>query len=401
MDLFTDEIMAELKKRDIECLCLHTGTMEQDLKELMQCLKNEETLDGVITFNNLGYNLGEDKGGNLWDTLGIPYINILMDHPFHYDRALKKAPQNSIVCCIDKNHVSYIKTFYPNIQKCCFLPHAGCQNALQKIQKENADSHGRDLDVVYAGALSRFLIEQLIPDFDEIREFDGAAFSKEALQKLIQNPWKTTEQVIYETLVQKQVFPDIFDQTKTGALVKKEEACLTENDRERLCRYMNQFRFLDGFATSYYREQSVRILVENKIPVHVLGLGWEKCDWTDNPYFIHEGKTEAKEVLPYMQRAKIVLNTETWFKAGAHDRIFNGMLCDAAVVSDTSSYLNETFITGKEMELFSLTAMEKLPAMVQNLLQDETRRKEVAENGKKAAEKAHTWKNRVDRLLHL
>ena len=79
-----------------------------------------------MTFNNLGYNLdmevpaparcvqGNDaciqKVGtrNVWEYYGIPYLNILMDHPFHYEKPLRLAPETSVVLCTDRNHVKSV-----------------------------------------------------------------------------------------------------------------------------------------------------------------------------------------------------------------------------------------------------------------------------------------------------
>ena len=81
-------------------------------------------------------------------------------------------------------------------------------------------------------------------------------------------------------------------------------------------------RFIDSYATSFFREQAVRILVENGIRVTAYGTGWDQCEWSDNPHLDYRGKVLAQEILPFMNDAKIVLNTMTWFKAGAHDRSF-------------------------------------------------------------------------------
>lgn len=75
----------------------------------------------------------------------------------------------------------------------------------------------------------------------------------------------------------------------------------------------------------------------------------------------------APQILPLMNDSKIVLNTMTWFKAGAHDRIFNGMLAGAAVVTDDSTYLRRTFTDGKELVMFSLKELQTLPERVFDL----------------------------------
>lgn len=105
-----------------------------------------------VTFNNLGYNLslpagmtgtgmllkqdifqstaGSKRAGsaeeepNLWETYNIPYINILMDHPFHYEKPLQNAPATSIVLCTDRNHVRYIRRYFKisGIRIFCHMP---------------------------------------------------------------------------------------------------------------------------------------------------------------------------------------------------------------------------------------------------------------------------------------
>ena len=40
-----------------------------------------------------------------------------------------------------------------------------------------------------------------------------------------------------------------------------------------------QMRFLDSYATSFFREQAVRILVESGIRVTAYGTGWDQCEW--------------------------------------------------------------------------------------------------------------------------
>ncbi len=375
MDLFTDEIRIELERRGHKVLLLRMDHMDADLQELM-VLAGDGGIRAVITFNNLGYNMGEEQGGNLWEALGATYVNIMMDHPFHYDKQLKNMPANTLLCCIDRRHVDYARRFYPNVERVIFLPHGGCFRALESIDEVAC----RDIDVLYAGNLSRFLIEQLIPDFGQFAEVDGVALSESVLKKLIMNPFLTTEEVLEEEL-KKMLGEDLSE--------------------EKLLYYITEFRFLDGFATSYYRERSLQVLVESGIRVHVLGLGWERCDWTDDENFIHLGKVDAEEVLPYMRRSKIVLNTLTWFKDGSHDRIYNGMLSGAAVVSDDSPFLLESLQNGSEAELFNLSSVNELPSKVGGLLGEPNRLQEMAEAGRLHAEKYETWSNRVEILLQV
>ena len=386
LDLFSEEIRISLEEKDHRCIILHYDRMDKDLKQLLGA-----RIDAVITFNNLAYNLGESEGQNLWDALNTRYINILMDHPFHYHRQLSGMPGCSEIYCIDKNHVDYIKRYYPHINVVSFLPHAGCVHAITDLSTKkrgnrtdsvyNSVSTHRDIDILYAGNLSRVLIEQLIPDFSQFPEIDGAAFSQDVLSRLISEPDITTEDAILDRLHDLNVPLDSIDDE---------------------LRFLNGFRFLDGFATSYYRELAVRIPADNGLHVSILGLGWEQCEWTDHDNITLLGKVNAGEVLPYMMRSHIVLNTLTWFKSGAHDRIFNGLLCGAEVVSDNSVYLSD--ITGTRtnkncgLHLFDLRDIASLPSILEDILKDP-----VDPNEQRLCSdwvsSEHSWSARMEEIL--
>ena len=96
-----------------------------------------------------------------------------------------------------------------------------------------------------------------------------------------------------------------------------------------------------------------------------------------------------------MYHSKIVLNTMTWFKDGSHDRVFNGMLAGAVVVSDSSVYMQEQFVNHKELELFELEEIGELPAIVKDLLGNLPRTQRIADAGWKKAMEFHTWEQRA------
>lgn len=372
LNLFSQELEAGLAAAGAGTFVLHAERLDEELSDLLT-LHVTKGITAVIAFNNLCYNLGTKEGGNLWEAMGVPYFDILMDHPFHFDTILQGLPAKTTLFVVDRKHVDYVKRYYPNVSSCVFLPHAGCRQAV----KAAPAAEERDIDVLYAGVLSRVLIEQLIPDFDSITAFDGAAFSGRCLDRLISEPALTTEEVVRREL--------------------REEG-LTDLPPEEERKYITDFRFLDGFACSFYREGAVRTLVESGIDVHVLGLGWEQCEWAGNPRLHLDGKVDAVEVFPYMKRSKVVLNTLTWFKDGAHDRIFNGMLAGAAVVSDTSPYLREIFDDTQCVQ-YNLNHTSHLPALVEDLLADDERREALAEAGREETERNHTWAARAQIIL--
>lgn len=117
----------------------------------------------------------------------------------------------------------------------------------------------------------------------------------------------------------------------------------------------------------------------------------------------YEGRISADEVIDRMMDAKIVLNTMTWFKDGTHDRVFNGMLAGAVIVSDSSVYMAEEFcgdITSDKAELmlFELDELEWLPDIIKELLADPKWMQQIADRGRQKALYHHTWKTRAMEL---
>lgn len=376
LDLFTDKLREAFEEMGYDSF-VYDAQQERMSKELLvetleECAGaggNCEESFACVTFNNLGYNLDISDGRNLWEAYEVPYINIFMDHPFHYEKPLRNAPETSIVLCVDQNHVRYIRRYFKNIRQTDFLPHAGVE-----LGSKHKPLVERNIDVLYAGALPIYTVSKMIPDLSSIQEVDGEEMAQEVLGELVRHPGKTTEDVITEYLRSRR----------------------NDISEKRIHEIIVQMRFVDSYATSFFREQTVRILVESGIRVTAYGVGWDQCDWSDNPYLDYRGKVLAPEILPLMNDSKIVLNTMTWFKAGSHDRVFNGMLAKAAVVTDDSTYMRKEFRDGEELVMFSLPELGALPEKVCSLFGHMDKAQEMAERGYLAAKENHTWKNRAE-----
>lgn len=382
LDLFTEELNRAFLNRGYETLILDVRNLQEDLAKLAQFIK--EPVAAGIVFNNLGFNMELVEGQNLWEQLNIPCINILMDHPCFYHKALAEAPCNAVVLCTDKNHMKYIGRFYPNIPVAGYLPHAGCihVDTYKKLEE-------RSIDVLYVGGLSAYVNEGIRPDWSKYQKFDGQKLSEDIYQRLIQNPSMTTEAAVEEWFAVSE--QDITD------------------DEFRLL--MTDMRYIEGIAVSYYREQAVRCLVESGVNVTVYGVGWGGCDWVSHPNLNYGGRVPAKDVLEKMKEAKIVLSTMTWFKDGTHDRVFNGMLAGAVAVTDTSKYMRENFkdirkLLGEEgysaadaeLAFFELTHMQELPEKIQYLLGNLPEAQKIADRGYRLANELHTWDVRAKEI---
>lgn len=374
LDLFSEQLQMAFEAMGCECFVYDTGMQEKSKTALLTMLAEKKGKTAVVTFNNMGYNL--EKGGvNVWEEYEVPYIDILMDHPFHFERPMKGMPSTAIVLCTDRNHVKYIRRYYKNIRQTDFLPHAGIE-----LGRRHKPLMERNIDVFYAGALPIYTVAKMIPNLDEMYGLNLQDMMQEVLRELIIHPDKTTEQVIEE-------------------YVQANRYAENELRDEELRQVIVHMRFLDSYATSFFREQAVRSLVESGIKVTAFGVGWDQCEWSSNPYLQYGGKVSAPEILPLMNDAKIVLNTMTWFKAGAHDRIFNGMLAGAAVVTDDSTYLRHECTDGKELVMFRRSEIAMLPDRVCDLFGHMEWAQEVADRGLAFARANHTWKSRAEYIM--
>lgn len=375
LDLFTAQFVKAFKRMGYETLQIDTRDMGKGLAALAGFVSSPVT--AAITFNNLAFHMEVVSGKNIWEELQIPCINILVDHPGLYQKALESVPSNAIVLCIDRKHMGYLQRFYPNISTIGFLPHGG------KLSEQKVIPIGeREIDVLYAGGLSRKYVAGILPDFRQFA-FHAKAVADQAYERMITDTDLTIEEAVERTLLQQ------------GIVITDEQ----------LSDFISKIHYIEMLAVSYYRENLIRTLLNHGFRVHLYGQGWEICDFVNHPNLIWKGMTSPQEVIVKMQHSKFVLNTTTWFKDGAHERIFNGMLAGAVAVTDETIYLREEFqgydaagADNAELIMFSLKEMDRLAEILCDLLKQPDKMQQIADNGRKKAELWHTWECRAKEL---
>ena len=331
------------------------ATPNDDLYQLLQ-----QGIDRLFVINNVGWiaNMGESTR-NLWEQLGISSTNFILDHPMYYDDTLSQAPGNGTLLCVDKNHVDYVKRFYPNIKNCFFMPLAG-DNKLDGIGSNWDD---REIEVLYVGGYKGSLDRSLLPDGGE-----------EILEAILQNQDFTLEEMVERKLRNKGEYMN--------------EAHLLQE--------ILKYRKVDWYVMTYIRVEVIRTLIRGGVDVTVFGSGWEAFDEFDNPHFIYKGRTSQEECLQHMKNSKIVLNVMPWFKKGTHDRVINAMLAGAVALTDDSGYMEQVFEQGKDYVTYDIKHLEELPQIVRNVLSGNNEK-----DRKRAYEKAiakHRWIQRIEEL---
>lgn len=327
------------------------------------------SVTAMIAFNSLFFGMTIPSGENMWEVLGIPCVNILVDHPYWYHNILMRMPATGIVLCIDRNHMNYVNRFYPNIPSNGFLAHGGTS-----LCTDHKPVSVRKIEVLYAGSLYIDYVQR--PDFS-VWDFPAKQICDRSIEYLLSHPEETIENVIEKQL---------------------QLAGISLSDEE-LRRFISSCVYIERIVSSHYRERIVSSVARAGISLDLYGNGWENCDWIGLPNVHYGGRVTPEKILEMMEDSKIVLNTLPWFKDGSHERVFNAMMCGAVAVSETSRYLEEV-LPSHVWVSFDLSAegLLTLPQRITELLADETRLQEIASAGQELALSAHTWKARAQEL---
>lgn len=344
-----------------------------DLKAPLSSREAFEALGGydsaiLLTFNFIGLS-GESQFQygpcSIWEQHNVKTYCIMADHPMYYHRLLASDIKNLALVCIDRGHQAFTEHYYPNYGKVHFLPLAGT-----KLPGEPTPFAERDIDVVFAG--NYVPPEHLTPHIQHMDE-ESKAFYFDIIKELTEHPERPMEQELVSRL--EQEFPKI--------------------TREETLSCLHSMVFIDLYVRSLFRREVICTLAEHGIPVTVIGKGWENsgCKCPEN--IIIAGQRDSRTCLEYMQHARISVNVMPWFKDGAHDRIFNGMLQGCVVVTDSSAYLDEILCDGKDYAGFQLGNYGEISQKVDWLLKHPKEAEAIAEAGRRKASEGHTWEQRA------
>lgn len=375
---FSEQIALEFQEQGIEVYFVDYDDLYESIEGFKRFATKGNT--ALITFNFIGYS-GEDvflqeDDRTLWEAYGMSAFNILVDHPLYYHSKLVQMPEEMRVFCIDREHVQYIKRFYPDVSV-RFLPTAG--NVLLEqgwdCEKNMLSYNQRKYDLVFTA--NYVPLENFYRRFDEM-DSEYATFYREILDDLLAEPAQSVD-VVMERHIRAEL-GEVADEDIRAA--------------------MAGMLWIDLCARTYYRGEIIRELAEQDIKVHVFGADWDLLSCKKPENIISNGRqVSSAECVRAVRDARISLNIMPWFRDGVHDRIFTAMLQKTVALTDDSRYLQGEFTHGEDIVFFSLEERKQLPDVVQMLLWNGEKAMGIAENGYRHAHEKHTWKVRAQELL--
>lgn len=373
LSFFSKEMGKMFEKLGYEVFYFDQCEEDESLSNLLRFV--EPNVTAAVSFNFDGCK-GEDymtdsKGINFFEARGIPFFNIVVDHPFYYHKFVPYLPKDYTQISIDGEHERYLKRFFPEIKRGPFMPLAG--TSLWK-EEELPGWEERPVDVVFTGNYTppaRFEkdITRLNDEYTE--------FYYSIIKDFIEHPHMGMAEGIMKHIQQ-----NVEDLTEEG-----------------LKETMPNMIMIDLYVRNYFRGEVVKTLVDSGIKVICYGAGWDTLNCR-HPENIINGKFQnSLACLKAISRAKISLNVMPWFKEGGHDRVFNSMLNGAVCLTDWSQYLEDELVEGREVLFYELDELQRVPGLAANLLGDRERWEYMQREAYRKAKKAHTWEQSVI-LLH-
>lgn len=360
---YTTKFYEALMRTGIKCRLLEAKRDDPGpfLKALM-----EDKPDCTLSFNGL---LPDDQGRFFCDMIQIPHVAYLVDSPNSYVPLTRS--NYSIIISVDQFGVDFFKGL--GFNRLLFLPYG-----IESTLKPDEDSK-REYSVVLLSSCIDY--EGLVASWEEKY---GAV-----LKKVME---ETAEEALVDTTVPYYtVFVSALDRhmSQMGAI-----------DPRKLD-VVSMLEEVEMFIRGKDRVDLIRAIKD--APVDIFGSAYGSKGW--GKYLVGKKNVTVHDPVPFeqaleiMKHAKILLNSSPWMRYGVHERVLAGFACGALVISDENPYLCNCFEDGKSIVLYQHSRLDKANHRVNEYLESEVKRKEIAAKGREVVMDSQTWDDRAQKLV--
>lgn len=322
----------------------------------------------ILDFNSLLPQLAEEDGTPVLNMIHGPFYDYILDHPlFHYNCLSAKADDFHAIL-LDEAQEAYVKKYYKGVKSTLMMPLGATEAICNSKRRE-------------------------IPD---CILFMGSYDSEEKLLRMIQSmqePLRTLALKVLEKRLEDSLLPQ--EQAFTEVLMEQG----IEVDYLQFALFMNQMYAVDAYVRNYFRRKAIDVLVKYRIPVKIVGEGWEKYRSFDESFITREKEVEFGRSFEKIAKEHILLNNSPFFNRGAHDRIYAGMANHCVVLTDTNPYLERTLRDREMLMLYSLKDEKGIKDRAEELLTNYGLCKKIQENAYQEFNQKHTWECRVRKLI--
>lgn len=361
LNVFAEQFGAALERRGAKVE--YFDPEKQDIQQMKRYIGKHYR--AIIGWQTYMFSITLQDGKKyLHDVIYAPKFHFIFDHPIWTKKILTKTPQTVNVLTHDLYYVDFCKRYYG--KNAYLFPPAGNLPKEEEKQKK--------YDISFIGSCGNYQAEViLIHQMDRSVRFLANRF----LLELRKRPNETADEVFRRVLSERK-----------GSYTEQE--------------YIEDFfkcRRVIYCVMHYYRMKVMETLLQAGFRVDVFGNSWEYCPLRKYSNLIFHPDLNSEECMEVWQESKISLNVMSWHKGGFTERMINIMLCKSVLITDHTTYLEGRFRHGEDMLIFHLDALEEIPEMIKECLNDSKKREKIVRNGYEKARACHTWDSRAGEFL--
>lgn len=325
-------------------------------------------VDVAVCFDGIG--IRQDALIEIWDSWDTAVIDILMDPPLRFHPVFEKHPKNYCLFCCDRDHVEYVRRYFPTeVPFVDFMPHVG---VLPTQDIPLIPYSERKYDILFCGTYYRPQDRLTAPN----RMLEEYPYIQQLYRLMYQNLVADSDLKLDQALL---------------LTLNQIELAVSEDTLKTLFSYLDN---VDWAIRMYQRERVITTLAEAGFEIYLLGRGFENhpCSKYPNVHRIDD-RIPYAQTLTYMADAKINLNVFPWFKSGTHDRLFNTLLQHSLPLTDRSTWAEEYFTDGVDIAFYDLKHLERLPMIADRLLKNPSEAEKMIQRGYEKVACELTWTN--------
>lgn len=369
-DYFAQCLGDALKLRNHDVVIFDLN-MENAMKQLSEIFITK-SFDIVIGFNGIGGDM-EAENKSIYDILKTYYLGIFVDHPAFVVSRLVTPMNYFLASFLDKSHVDFVQNSMPESQILkFFMPLSGTQYE-DEIKTFEEYKSLKNIDILFTGSnfgkpLKKWEDNILFPSFlfDELAE------------KLILDDYISVE----------DAFNQILDKYKIAfSTISKAQIS-------------NTISMVISYVRQYKRELVMKKIFQSGLSITVYGKNWDELV-EKYPNVINGGEVSLEKSMELTKKAKVIINLNTNFTNGAHDRVFTGMLNHAVVFTDKSTYYDEFYEDKIDYLTYSLNTLDEDIKKLNEYVQDDEKLFAMANKAYEITSINHSWTQRAKYLENM
>ncbi|WCL53074.1 glycosyltransferase [Gimibacter soli] len=331
--------------------------------------------NALILTQNIGGDL-RFEGKSMAEVAGCPHCVMFVDHPAAQQPRVAAATKDQILTFLDGSHIKWVETMMPGkAGALALVPPGGNVKAPPPVDATVDEfMDRRDIPMLFTGT------------WHDHKGKRWAQHNGTPVGRLLD--------ATFDIAMAHNMMP------VEGALEAAMISIYGGVDPQVYKSLLTLSFHLSAQIHSTRRWDALIALAKAGAPVHLYGKGWEKHLYRFKS-FTYGGEGTFEETLENLKRTRIVLNTNTNFVAGAHERVFAAQMAGAAVLSDVSSWYQTHFTDGSDIALFEWVSTNTVAVKAEELLTSPEKMHAIAAAGRTKTEAENSWKNRLQEILKI